>query len=87
MVNLCGCSNDYWNTDKECPIQLENVIFEVMLDGSCPSVWLASPDDDGQPISLPYQLFETEKGLFARIIVPKIKIWALLVISCEQEPI
>ncbi len=85
MVNLCGCSDDYWNTDKERPLQLENVIFEVMLDGSCPSVWLASPDDDGQPLSLPCQLFETEKGLFARIIVPKIEIWALLVISCEQE--
>lgn len=85
IVNLCGCSDDYWNTDKSCPDPRENIVLEVMLDGPCQSVWLASPDEDGLPALVPYQVFETDKGLFVRMIVPKISIWALIAVNCGND--
>lgn len=81
LINLCGCTEDYWNKGKNAPTVQKNLTFCIHVEKEIKGVWCASPDEDScgsSPIA--YEYFFNEKGRFIKFSVPKLSVWSLIYI-------
>lgn len=79
LVNLCGCTDDYWNRGKEPPTPQQDVRFRVQADHSLKGVYAASPDWLSLGVrKLPFQYIADSRGRFAEFTVPEIPLWTVI---------
>ena len=97
LINLCGCSDDYWNRGKERPQVQRELEFTVLTDGDVEGIYLATPDKEAQDAvgfqsdiasyegmnSLQYDYFLTNKGRFVKFTVPWLFVWAMVFIRMK----
>lgn len=79
LVNLCGCTDDYWNRGKEAPVPQQNVRFRVQTDRLPKGVYVASPDwpSLGARV-LPFQCIEDSRGRFAEFALAEVPLWTVI---------
>lgn len=79
FVNLCGCTDDYWNKGKDTPIPQQNIHIKVQVDSPISGIYSASPDDESmQAQSIPFCYYENDKGRFIDFMIPQVKIWNIV---------
>jgi dextranase len=84
FINLRGVSDDRWNTPKEDPIPVRDLVVSVEVMGAVQEVFLASPDASfGRPVSLTPSYEYGPHGMRAVVTVPELTTWALLGIKVE----
>lgn len=83
FINLCGCSEDYWNKGKEKPPIQKDILCTVAMDGDIEGIYCASPDlPDSTGQELPYESVTNEKGKFVRFTLPKVEVWTIVYLRC-----
>lgn len=83
FINLCGCSEDYWNKGKEKPPIQKDILCTVAVDGDIEGIYCASPDlPDSTSQELPYESVTNEKGKFVRFTLPEVEVWAIVYLRC-----
>jgi dextranase len=86
IINLLGCGNDEWNEGKNTPIPQTNINFQVQLDRKIEGIYFASPDsENGRSVSLSYHLEQTQRGMAASFIVPKVNCWGVVYILMKTD--
>lgn len=97
LINLCGCSDDYWNRGKEQPHVQHELEFTVLTDGEVEGIYLATPDKEAQDIieyqsdtasyegmnNLQYDYLMNDKGRFVKFTVPWLFVWSLVFIKMK----
>ncbi|NLV59699.1 MAG: hypothetical protein GXY67_13170 [Clostridiales bacterium] len=78
LINLWG-NDDFWNTGKEKPKPLTDIVLRILTVMPVDAVWFATPDVEmGSPVSLPFSCTETEYGAELSIRVPWLDCCGLL---------
>ncbi|WP_052098753.1 glycoside hydrolase family 66 protein [Paenibacillus stellifer] len=88
LLNLIGLEDDYWEHGKRSRPEPQNgIVCTVLLDHPAETIYTASPDDLAGEIVYPdYTLTKHEQGIAARIVLPRLDIWTMLVVKYgEQE--
>lgn len=85
LVNLSGCSDDYWNKGKTLPVVQKSLTFLVQVDRQVSGVYTASPDSETErSIPLDFSYVENEKGRFVKFTLPELSIWAIVYIKLQE---
>ncbi|MCR4782741.1 MAG: glycoside hydrolase family 66 protein [Lachnospiraceae bacterium] len=86
LINLCNQTNDYWNMDKEEPICVKDITFQVSVDYDVLGIYVASPDCKSlKPTKIEFKEVENDKGRFVEFTVSELKIWSLVYIRLGEE--
>jgi hypothetical protein len=80
IINLLG-NDDSWNAGKKQPVSGGALKFAVQVDHKPCSVWMASPDDSGHPLELPFDFEITDRGHTAAFAVDAPEFWGLVVLE------
>ena len=79
MINLCGCRNDGWNTGKETPVPLKNLVMHVLCCSPVATVWWATPDDGlGTPQPIACNSVECPLGWNVTFVVPLLEVAGII---------
>ncbi|HBE12719.1 MAG TPA: hypothetical protein DCY74_00970, partial [Clostridiales bacterium] len=85
LINLCGISDDLWNTGKENPIAQKKIKFHVQIDYRPEGVFIASPDTDCAVHEVKFNLFRTERGMAIEFLINKVEWWNLIYIKLKRD--
>lgn len=86
LVNLCGCTDDFWNKGKNTPVPQTDIEICVQIDGPVESVFTASPDENmGAFTMLAYTIEKSERGLQIKIRIPRVLVWSMLCIRLSEQ--
>jgi len=79
LINLCGCTDDYWNREKPRPNRQDDIQFSVQVDLDVTGVYTASPDKDfGTARELQFSQYSTAKGKFVKFSLPELSVWSVI---------
>lgn len=79
LVNLCSCTDDYWNRGKKTPIPQRDLRFRVQVDYPVNGIYAASPDWlTLETRKLPFSCTEDERGCFAEFTLPEAPLWTVI---------
>lgn len=73
-VNLCGCSDDFWNRGKQSPKIQRGVRWSVQVDSPVKRICMASPEVP-EARELPFRYTGSDKGRFVDFLVPEVSVW------------
>lgn len=79
LINLSGASSDHWNVPQSTPPPLHNLEVELRVAGHVRAIFAASPDDDPDARPLPYQVVHRDGAMWARVTLPRLDYWSLIV--------
>lgn len=79
LINLSGASSDHWNVPQSTLPPLHNLEVELRVEGHARAIFAASPDGDPAPRSLPFQIADRDGATWARVILPRLNYWSLIV--------
>ena len=79
LINLCGQSDDHWNTGKAKPIIQHGIVLHVLCLRPPEHVWFASPDEqNGAAQELDFRSFPSDNGLDVEIRINRLDIAGLV---------
>ena len=79
LINLCGQSDDHWNTGKAKPIIQHGIVLHVLCLRPPEHVWFASPDEqNGATQELDFRSFPSDNGLDVEIRINRLDIAGLV---------
>ncbi|MGO4499328.1 glycoside hydrolase family 66 protein [Paenibacillus sp. 2RAB27] len=85
LINLCGVSDDYWNTGKEKPTPQNDFSLTILLESDVKSVFISTPDDEmGRPQQAQYEIEERDRGKTLVLTIPRLDIWTLVVVELVE---
>ncbi|WP_063867666.1 glycoside hydrolase family 66 protein [Paenibacillus sp. Soil766] len=85
LINLCGVSDDYWNTGKQKPTPQNDFSLTILLESEVKSVFISTPDNEmGRPQQAQYEIEDRDRGKTLVLTIPHLDIWSLVVIELLQ---
>ena len=85
FINLCGCSEDYWNKGKKKPPVQKNVTCMAVVEKEVEGIYFTSPDlPDCASRELDYVYTVNEKGRFVKFSVPEVEVWSAVYIRMHK---
>lgn len=76
-----------WNAPALEPVTVTDLKVQVMIDGRPRRVSLASPDfDEGRLFDLDFTETHLEEGVAVEFLLPRLKLWSMVVIRSQSRP-
>lgn len=76
LINLAGC-DDHWNRAKPAPTPQREMTWSIQIDNMPKAAYAAAPEHP-EPIELELRFEVTDKGRFADLTVPEVKLWTVV---------
>jgi hypothetical protein len=76
LINLAGC-DDHWNRAKPAPTPQREMTWSIQIDNMPKAAYAAAPERP-EPLELELNYEVTDKGRFAELTVPEVKLWTVV---------
>lgn len=83
FINLIGQTETVWNELKNLPIKATNIEVNVLVLQDVIGVYIASPDNNNDMVSLKYKMFESPNGSVIKFIIKSVEIWSMVLIQLK----
>ena len=76
LINHADC-DDHWNRAKPAPTPQRDITWRIQIDKTPKAAYAAAPKHT-EPIELALRFEVTDKGRFADLTVPEVKLWTVV---------